>query len=125
MATRSRTDEVSLGSSNRNIISYTIGMSHLKIVDLNKYKRNPSHIEGKERLDSLFEDFVRRGAQPNMVAEMILAYGICEVLNYAVRNEEGLDSISRLLSESFGLDIERNEYFEPDISGFVKKDDDE
>ena len=106
-------------------ICYTIGMSHLKIVDFNKYKRNPSHIEGKERLDALFDDFVRRGAKPNMVAEMILAYGICEVLNYAVRNEEGLDSISRLLSESFGLDIERNEYFEPDNTGFVKKDDDE
>ena len=59
-------------------IRYTNGMSDLKLVDLNKYKRNPSHIEGKERLDSLFKDFVRRGADPEMVAEMIVAYGICE-----------------------------------------------
>ena len=28
-------------------IRYTVGMSDLKLIDLNKYKRNPSHIEGK------------------------------------------------------------------------------
>ena len=98
-------------------------MSDLKLVDLNKYKRNPSHIEGKERLDSLFKDFVRRGADPEMVAEMIVAYGICEVINYASVPENGLDSIARLLSESFGLDIERNVYFDPEITGFVTDDD--
>ena len=125
MATRSRTDEVSLGSSNRAIIGYTVGMADLKIVNLEDRRPNPSHIEGKNRLDKLFEDFVRRGAKPDMVAEMILAYGICEVLNYSNKPENGLDSISRLLSESFGLDIERNEHFEPDFSSFVKKDDDE
>ena len=54
-------------------------MSDLKLVDLKKYRRNPSHIEGKERLDSLFEDFVHRGAHPEMVAEMIFAYGVCAV----------------------------------------------
>jgi hypothetical protein len=100
-------------------------MSHLKIVEINKYKRNPSHIEGKQRLDTLFDDFVIRGAKPNMVAEMIMAYGICEIINNSARMEEGLDSISRLLSESFGLDIERNEHFDLDLGGFVKKDDDE
>ena len=104
-------------------IRYTNGMSDLKLVDLNKYKRNPSHIEGKERLDSLFKDFVRRGAEPEMVAEMIVAYGSCEVVNYASVPERGLDSIARLLSESFGLDIERNEYFDPEITGFVTDDD--
>tara|TARA_R110000824_G_scaffold90498_1_gene220969 strand:- start:19 stop:321 length:303 start_codon:yes stop_codon:yes gene_type:complete len=100
-------------------------MADLKIVNLEDRRPNPSHIEGKNRLDKLFEDFVRRGAKPDMVAEMILAYGICEVLNYAVKPENGLDDISRLLSDSFGLDIERNEHFEPDFSSFVKKDDDE
>ena len=123
MATRSRTIEISLGSSIRAIIGYTVGMSDLKLVDLNKYKRNPSHIEGKERLDALFKDFIRRGADPEMVAEMILAYGICEVINYSSRPENGLDAIARLLSESFGLDIERNEYFDPEITGFVRDDD--
>ena len=95
----------------------------LKIVDINKYKRGPSHIEGKERLDALFENFVERGADPEMVAEMIFAYGVCEVINYASRPENGLDAIARLLSESFGLDIERNQYFDPEISGFVRDDD--
>ena len=125
MATRSRTDEVSLGSSNRAIIGYTIGMAHLKIVNLADRRPNPSHIEGKKRLDALFEDFVTRGANPQIVSEMILAYGICEVINYSNKPENGLDSISRLLSESFGLDIERNEHFEPNFNSFVEKDDDE
>ena len=98
-------------------------MSDLKLVNLNKYRRNPSHIEGKERLDSLFDDFVHRGADPEMVAEMIFAYGVCEVINYASKPENGLDSIARLLSESFGLDIERNQYFDPEITGFVRDDD--
>ena len=123
MATRSRTIEISLGSSIRAIIGYTVGMTDLKLVNLNKYRRNPSHIEGKERLDALFEDFVRRGADPEMVAEMIFAYGVCEVINYASKPENGLDSIARLLSESFGLDIERNQYFDPEITGFVRDDD--
>tara|TARA_R100001244_G_scaffold1561_8_gene2636 strand:+ start:3858 stop:4202 length:345 start_codon:yes stop_codon:yes gene_type:complete len=114
-----------LGGSNRAIIGYTVGMAHLKIVNLEERRPNPSHTEGKERLDKLFEDFVKRGAQPEMIAEMILAYGICEVLNYSRKPENGLDSISRLLSESFNLNIDRNEYFDPELGGFVKKDDDE
>lgn len=125
MATRSRTDEVSLGSSNRAIIGYTVGMTDLKIVNLADRRPNPSHIEGKKRLDALFEDFVTRGANPQIVSEMILAYGICEVINYSSKPENGLDSISRLLSDSFNLHIDRNEYFDPELGGFVKKDDDE
>ena len=106
-------------------LGYTVGMADLKIVNLADRRPNPSHIEGKKRLDALFEDFVTRGANPQIVSEMILAYGICEVINYSNKPENGLDSISRLLSESFGLDIERNEHFEPNFNSFVEKDDDE
>tara|TARA_R110000782_G_scaffold111308_1_gene201028 strand:- start:125 stop:427 length:303 start_codon:yes stop_codon:yes gene_type:complete len=100
-------------------------MADLKIVNLKERRPNPSHIEGKDRLDNLFEDFVKRGANPEMVAEMILAYGICEVINYSTKPENGLDAISRLLSDSFNLHIDRNEFYDPELGGFVKKDDDE
>ena len=106
-------------------LGYTVGMADLKIVNLEDRRPNPSHIEGKQRLDALFEDFVTRGANPQIVSEMILAYGICEVINYSSKPENGLDSISRLLSDSFNLHIDRNEYFDPELGGFVKKDDDE
>tara|TARA_R110002124_G_C8522955_1_gene476448 strand:- start:15 stop:347 length:333 start_codon:yes stop_codon:yes gene_type:complete len=106
-------------------IGYTVGMADLKIVNLEDRRPNPSHIEGKKRLDALFEDFVTRGAKPDMVAEMILAYGICEVINYSNKPVNALNSISRLLSDSFNLHIDRNEYFDPELEGFVKKDDDE
>jgi hypothetical protein len=56
---------------------------------------------------------------------MILAYGICEVINYSTKPENGLDAISRLLSDSFNLHIDRNEFYDPELGGFVKKDDDE
>ena len=86
---------------NQSILEYiqhtTHNINKIKVVEINKYKRNPSHIEGKQRLDTLFDDFVIRGAKPNMVAEMIMAYGICEIINNSARMEEGLDAISRLL----------------------------
>mgnify|MGYP003126752937 FL=1 len=100
-------------------------MADLKLVNIEDRRPKPNHLEGKDRLDNLFEDFIARGANPQTVAEMILAYGICEIINYASKPENGLDSISRLLSDSFNLHIERNEYFEPDFSSFVEKDDDE
>ena len=97
----------------------------LKIISIEERRPKPNHIEGKERLDLLFEDFVKRGARPEMVAEMILAYGICEVLNHSARPENGFDSISRLLTDSFNLNIEQ-EYTYPDRNrSFVKKDDDD
>ena len=106
-------------------IRYTIKMTDLKIIDFTDTRPKPNHIEGKQRLDNLFEDFITRGANPQTVAEMILAYGICEVINYSSKPENGLDSISRLLSDSFNLHIERNEFFDPELAGFVEKDDDE
>ena len=106
-------------------LGYTVGMTHLKIVKLEDHRPNPSHLEGKDRLDNLFEDFVTRGANPQTVSEMILAYGICEVINYSTKPENGLDAISRLLSDSFNLHIDRNEFYDPELGGFVKKDDDE
>tara|TARA_R100000664_G_scaffold4145_1_gene8613 strand:- start:2587 stop:2916 length:330 start_codon:yes stop_codon:yes gene_type:complete len=97
----------------------------LKVVSLEERRPKPNHIEGKERLDLLFEDFVKRGARPEMVAEMILAYGICEVLNHSARPEIGFESISRLLTDSFNLNIEQ-EYIFPDKNrSFVRNDTDD
>ena len=97
----------------------------LKVVSLEERRPKPNHIEGKERLDILFEDFVKRGARPEMVAEMILAYGICEVLNHSARPEIGFESISRLLTDSFNLNIEQ-EYIFPDKNrSFVRNDTDD
>tara|TARA_R100001460_G_scaffold29424_1_gene58581 strand:+ start:1059 stop:1388 length:330 start_codon:yes stop_codon:yes gene_type:complete len=96
----------------------------LKVVSLEDRRPKPNHIEGKERLDLLFEDFVKRGARPEMVAEMILAYGICELLNHSSRPEKGFDSISRLLTDSFNLNIEQEYIYPSQIRSFVKKDDD-
>tara|TARA_Y100001972_G_scaffold79406_1_gene96441 strand:+ start:658 stop:987 length:330 start_codon:yes stop_codon:yes gene_type:complete len=97
----------------------------LKVVSLEDKRPKPNHIEGKDRLDLLFEDFVKRGARPEMVAEMILAYGICEVLNHSARPEIGFESISRLLTDSFNLNIEQ-EYIFPDKNrSFVRNDTDD
>jgi hypothetical protein len=97
----------------------------INVVSFVDKRPKPNHIEGKERLDLLFEDFTKRGARPEMVAEMILAYGICEVLNHSARPETGFESISRLLTDSFNLNIEQ-EFVIPEKSrSFVRNDDDD
>ena len=98
---------------------------NLKVVSLEDKRPKPNHIEGKDRLDLLFEDFVKRGARPEMVAEMILAYGICEVLNHSARPEIGFESISRLLTDSFNLNIEQEYIFSDKNRSFVRNDTDD
>jgi len=97
----------------------------LKVVSLEDKRPKPNHIEGKERLDLLFEDFTKRGARPEMVAEMILAYGICEVLNHSARPETGFESISRLLTDSFNLNMEQEYTYPSQSRSFVRNDDDD
>jgi len=98
---------------------------NLNVVSFEDKRPKPNHIEGKDRLDILFEDFVKRGARPEMVAEMILAYGICEVLNHSARPETGFESISRLLTDSFNLNMEQEYTYPPHSRSFVRNDDDD
>ena len=98
---------------------------NLNVVSFEDKRPKPNHIEGKDRLDILFEDFVKRGARPEMVAEMILAYGICEVLNHSARPETGFESISRLLTDSFNLNMEQEYNFPGQSRSFVRNDDDD
>ena len=98
---------------------------NLNVVSFEDKRPKPNHIEGKDRLDILFEDFVKRGARPEMVAEMILAYGICEVLNHSARPETGFESISRLLTDSFNLNMEQEYTYPPKTRSFVRNDDDD
>ena len=60
-----------------------------------------------------------------MVAEMILAYGICEVLNHSARPETGFESISRLLTDSFNLNMEQEYTYPSQSRSFVRNDDDD
>ena len=98
---------------------------NLNVVSFEDKRPKPNHIEGKDRLDLLFEDFVKRGARPEMVAEMILAYGICEVLNHSPRPETGFESISRLLTDSFNLNMEQEYTYPSQSRSFVRNDDDD
>ncbi len=98
---------------------------NLNVVSFEDKRPKPNHIEGKNRLDILFEDFVKRGARPEMVAEMILAYGICEVLNHSARPEIGFESISRLLTDSFNLNMEQEYTQPPQSRSFVRNDDED
>ena len=96
----------------------------LNVVSFADKRPKPTMDEGRQRLDNLFEDFVKRGCQPQKISEMILAYGICEVINYSPKPQDGFNSISRLLTDSFNLNVEHDVYFSPDLESFVEKDDD-
>ena len=98
---------------------------NLNVVSFEDKRPKPNHIEGKDRLDILFEDFVKRGARPEMVAEMILAYVIFEVLNHSARPESGFESISSLLTDSFNLNMEQEYTYPSQSRSFVRNDDDD
>lgn len=88
---------------------------NISVINFADKRPRPSMDEGRERLDNLFEDFVKRGCQPQKIAEMILAYGICEVINYSAKPEDGLAAISKLLSNNFNMDVSHDIYFDPDF----------
>ena len=87
----------------------------VNIVSFAEKRPRPSMDEGRERLDRLFLDFKQRGAQPAMIANMILSYGICEVINHSAKPEDGLAEISKILSNSFSMDLSHEVYFDPDL----------
>jgi hypothetical protein len=47
-----------------------------------KMEKGPPTIEeGRRRLDSLFEDFISRGADAEFTALLIFTYGVTETIN--------------------------------------------
>jgi len=88
---------------------------NISVINFAEKRPRPSMDEGRERLDRLFLDFKQRGAQPSMIANMILSYGICEVINYSAKPEDGLAEISKILSNSFSMDLSHEVYFDPDF----------
>ncbi len=95
-------------------------MSHLKIIDFASKRPAPTHIEAKERLDNLFEDFSNRGASPRETASLIFTYGVCELLSYSDSPEQGVEVIDDVLYNCFG--IKKQSIFS---KGFVTDDDPE
>ena len=83
----------------------------MKIVEM---KKGPPTIEeGRRRLDTLFEDFISRGADAEFVALLIFTYGVTETLNYAQSVDEGIAKIDDILHLEFGL--EKEIVFTPDF----------
>ena len=95
-------------------------MSHLKIIDFQSKRPEPTHIEAKERLEHLFSDFIGRGASPKEVASLIFTFGVCELLSYSESPEEGIDVIDEVLYTCFGIKKSVNSIFS---EGFVTEDD--
>jgi len=79
-----------------------------------KMEKGPPTIEeGRRRLDTLFEDFIIRGADAEFTALLIFTYGVTETLNYAQSVEEGVRKIDDILNAEFGL--EKEIVFTPDF----------
>jgi hypothetical protein len=78
-------------------------MSHLKVIDFQSKRPKPSHMEAKQRLDGLLEDFVNRGASPKETASIIFTFGICELLSYADTPREGAEIVDEVLLKCFGI----------------------
>jgi hypothetical protein len=72
-----------------------------------KMERGPPTIEeGRRRLDTLFEDFITRGADPEFTALLIFTYGVTETINYSKTVEEGISKIDEILNLEFGMEKE-------------------
>ena len=101
-------------------------MSHLKVIDFQSKRPKPSHMEAKQRLDSLLQDFVKRGASPKETASVIFTYGVCELLSYAETPSEGAEIVDEVLLNCFGIEnsgVTFKQIFFTD--GFVKYDEPE
>ena len=80
----------------------------------------------KQRLDSLLQDFVKRGASPKETASVIFTYGVCELLSYAETPSEGAEIVDEVLLNCFGIEnsgVTLKQIFFTD--GFVKDDEPE
>jgi hypothetical protein len=72
-----------------------------------KMEKGPPTIEeGRRRLDTLFEDFITRGADPEFTALLIFTYGVTETINYAKTVEDGISKIDEILNSEFGMEKE-------------------
>jgi hypothetical protein len=72
-----------------------------------KMEKGPPTIEeGQRRLDTLFEDFITRGADPEFTALLIFTYGVTETINYSKTVEEGISKIDEILNLEFGMEKE-------------------
>ena len=72
-----------------------------------KMEKGPPTIEeGRRRLDTLFEDFITRGADPEFTALLIFPYGVTETINYSKTVEEGISKIDEILNLEFGMEKE-------------------
>ena len=72
-----------------------------------KMEKGPPTIEeGKRRLDTLFEDFISRGADAEFTALLIFTYGVTETINYAKTVEDGISKIDHILNSEFGMEKE-------------------
>ena len=69
-------------------------------------KGPPTIEEGRRRLDTLFEDFITRGADPEFTALLIFTYGVTETINYAKTVEDGISKIDEILNSEFGMEKE-------------------
>jgi hypothetical protein len=79
-----------------------------------KMEKGPPTIEeGRRRLDTLFEDFITRGADPEFTALLIFTYGVTETINYAKTVEDGISKIDEILNSEFGM--EKEIIFTPDL----------
>ena len=76
----------------------------MKIIKMEKGP--PTLDEGRRRLDSLFEDFISRGADAEFTALLIFTYGVTETINYAKTVEDGISKIDHILNSEFGLEKE-------------------
>jgi len=76
----------------------------MKIIKMEKGP--PTLEEGRRRLDSLFEDFISRGADAEFTALLIFTYGVTETINYAKTVEDGISKIDHILNSEFGLEKE-------------------
>ena len=78
-------------------------MTHLKVIDFASKRPDPTHLEAKERLDHLFEDFIKRGASPKETASLIFTFGVCELLSYSETPDDGVEVIDEVLYNCFGI----------------------
>ena len=95
-------------------------MSHLKIIDLASKRPSATHIEAKDRLEHLFNDFIVRGASPKETASLIFTFGVCELLSYSETPDEGVEVIDEVLYNCFGIKKSVNSIFQ---EGFVTDED--
>jgi hypothetical protein len=73
----------------------------MKVLEIKKKK--PSVQEAERRLESLFSEFIERGADAEFVALLFFTFGTSRVFDYSTTIEQGILKIDEILENSFGL----------------------